>query len=227
MIKYNGLEVIPKYNGNSFVKMIQNGVTLWEEVIKSYIINLYHRYESNITVTVNSTSVKVPGRRDYDLSSYAPITTLKFSSSDGISKLPYLGDCTEIQCAGSTAYPTYMPDVNTKKCKKMDFSYITSFDGLDFDSITSLSLGWNSVINYAVIRNLGKSTMTTYNFREIENWNDSRYEQSLLDSLITNSYDRAAAGMEPATITLYSGVFNALNSTEKAQITAKGFTLTQ
>lgn len=32
MIQYNGKEVIPKYNGNSFVKILKSGIILWEGI---------------------------------------------------------------------------------------------------------------------------------------------------------------------------------------------------
>ena len=54
MIRYNGKEAIPKYNGNSFVKILKNGVTLWEEVVKDYIVRGNSRYSGGtFTITVN------------------------------------------------------------------------------------------------------------------------------------------------------------------------------
>jgi hypothetical protein len=49
--------------------------------------------------------------------------------------------------------------------------------------------------------------------------------QSLIDSLITYSFDRAAAGYDALTITLSTATKNVLTDEEKAAITAKGFTI--
>lgn len=233
MIRYNGKEVIPKYNGSNCVKMIQNGVTLWEEVVKSYIVNASTVYSGNsYKCTINGTSVSCVDNKDKDLSSYAPIITFKIASIDGIRQLPYLGDCEELTVETSNyTYKTHVPDINTKKCKKITMKYISSAAGVDFDSVTSLSLSYGSgtydpAYSYINIRNLGKSSLATYNLQGAKSWNSSSYKQYLIDSLITNSYDRAANGMSAATIRLYSSVLSSLSAEQKAQITAKGFTLT-
>ena len=49
--------------------------------------------------------------------------------------------------------------------------------------------------------------------------------QSLIDSLITYSFDRAAAGYSTQTWKLYKDVKALLTDDEIAQITAKGYTL--
>ena len=49
--------------------------------------------------------------------------------------------------------------------------------------------------------------------------------QSLIDSLITYSFDRAAAGYSTMTMKLYKDVKALLTEDEIAQITAKGYTI--
>ena len=49
--------------------------------------------------------------------------------------------------------------------------------------------------------------------------------QSLIDSLITYSYDRATAGYSTCTVTLAADTKAVLTSDEIAAITAKGFTI--
>lgn len=233
MIRYNGKEAIPKYNGNSFVKILKNGVTLWEEVVKDYIVRGNSRYSGGtFTITVNGKSVSCKDETDKDLSSYAPIT--KFTmNNDRIEKLPYLGDCLEVDLGGShSSYRSSIPDANTKKCTKITLSNFYRAEGIDLDSVTYLSLptpsvnGSTGVYDWILVRNLGKSSLTTYNFKGAQSWDSSAYKHYLIDSLITNSYDRAANGMDTATIKLDSSALSSLSSTEKAQITAKGFTLT-
>jgi hypothetical protein len=50
--------------------------------------------------------------------------------------------------------------------------------------------------------------------------------QSLVDSLLTYSFDRATAGYASLTVQLPSASLALLTDTEKAAITAKGYTLT-
>jgi hypothetical protein len=77
------------------------------------------------------------------------------------------------------------------------------------------------------MKNIGKSTLTTYDFSGASNWGTFSEEnrQSLIDSLITYSYDRASNGMSTATIKLSANTKALLTEEEIAQITNKGFTI--
>ena len=77
------------------------------------------------------------------------------------------------------------------------------------------------------IVNLGQSELTAYDFSLATVWGTGSEEarQSLVNSLLTDSYDRAAAGMPPVTIKLSATSKTALTSEEIAAITAKGFTI--
>ena len=81
------------------------------------------------------------------------------------------------------------------------------------------------------IKDLGtKSAFTSGDFTYWTNWGvnhssvpDAR--QSLIDSLITYSFDRATAGYSNCRITLAPNTKALLTEEEIAQITAKGFTI--
>lgn len=82
-----------------------------------------------------------------------------------------------------------------------------------------------------LIKNIGyqKNHLSCY-FLKQEYWgvnSDSITDakQSLLDSLITYSYNRFNSGYDPMTITLSTNTKNVLTDNEIAQITAKGFTI--
>lgn len=106
---------------------------------------------------------------------------------------------------------------------------------LDWSSATNIN-NWcdnsSQKFRYCLIKNMGKSTLTTYRF----NWNcfatwginSEKYpdaRQSMIDTLITYSYDRATNNMATATIQLHANAKARLTSEEIAAITAKGFTL--
>lgn len=106
-------------------------------------------------------------------------------------------------------------------------------EGLNFASVEKMNYyafyGCSS-LRFIRILNLGKGSCTSYSFSNCNNWgvNDSSNtdaRQSLVDTLLTNSYDRAAAGLSAITVSLSSASRNALTNEEKAAITAKGITL--
>lgn len=100
----------------------------------------------------------------------------------------------------------------------------------------SYFFGWeNKDRNYFLIKDLGSQEDESkgWNFIKHKNWGievegddltiGSR--QSLIDSLITYSFDRVAAGYNPCSLTLHSTSKELLTEEEIAQITAKGYTL--
>lgn len=101
-------------------------------------------------------------------------------------------------------------------------------------NIPKASVGLNTdTLRFFVVKNIGESHSTPVSFSSIPNWGiedetiplSAGARQSLIDSLITFSYDRAAAGMTACTITLSATTKALLTDEEIAQITAKGFTL--
>lgn len=89
----------------------------------------------------------------------------------------------------------------------------------------------NTYTRYMVIKNLGSYKSGSYlNMEYSQVWGIANDEvpdarQSLIDSLITYSYDRVAAGYSTQTWKLYANVKSLLTEDEIAQITAKGYTL--
>lgn len=103
-------------------------------------------------------------------------------------------------------------------CVYLDFSQVLSAANI-FDGCEQL--------RYLMIYNLGQSICTHYDFSGATAWGSPRGTPDfLLESLLSYSYDRAAASMEPATIILSAETFATLSEEEIAAITAKGFTLT-
>ena len=107
------------------------------------------------------------------------------------------------------------------------------YKGTHSTSISSWIMGYsaNKKLRYLVVKDIGiRSTDSALNTTYSNVWGinsdsvpDAR--QSLIDSLITYSYDRASAGYSSMSITLYKDVKALLTEEEIAQITAKGYTL--
>lgn len=112
-------------------------------------------------------------------------------------------------------------------------------DGVLDITSCNYSDGYNYFPGYSRVQKLRKLTFknlgyqsgkTGINFSFIENWgvnNDTITDarQSLIDSLVTYTFDRATAGYSTHTITLSANTKAVLTQEEIAQITAKGYTI--
>ena len=129
---------------------------------------------------------------------------------------------------------TSIPQLDTSNVTNMynmfsNCSALTTIPQLDISNVTNMGGMFYSCskLVFAIIKNIGKSTLTTYDFSGATKWGTGSDEnrQSLIDSLITYSYDRASNGMDTATITLSAKTKALLTEEEIAQIAAKGFTI--
>lgn len=115
------------------------------------------------------------------------------------------------------------------QCQKLE--KIASIDVRSVTNASSMFSWYNSnTLKYVVFKNLGQSNLSSWDFTSIMNWgiNDDKYpdaRQSVIDTLITYSYDRASASMSACTVRLQSNIKSSLTEDEIAQITAKGFTI--
>lgn len=129
-----------------------------------------------------------------------------------------------------------------------DTSLITSISGVfqncmnleslnlsdwDITKVTSMTNTFNICTNMREfnLNNIGvNSTLTSVYFSDFEYWgiNNEKYpnaRQSLINTLLTNSYDRASAGYSSCRISLNKNVKKLLTDDEIAAITSKGFTI--
>lgn len=124
--------------------------------------------------------------------------------------------------------------MNTEKCTVWQYVFwdcynLKKIEEIDFSSMTTATQVFYNCksLKYLKILNLGKSTKTSYDLSEPLNWGTGSEEnrQSLVDSLLTYSYDRAAEGMSNCTIKLSSISKALLTEEELLAITNKGFTI--
>ena len=137
-----------------------------------------------------------------------------------------------------------VPEMDTSKVTKFQYMFnnctsLTTIEGISFKSFSASKMNnqyifgssTNSSIRKAVFKDIGyQSTAVQFNMEYIENWGINTSEipdarQSLIDSLITYSFDRATAGYPTCEITLSSTTKALLTSDEISQINAKGFTI--
>ena len=103
----------------------------------------------------------------------------------------------------------------------IDYSYFTGYGDM-------------TNLRYVLLKDFGTgSKCTSANFTYWPKWGiedesiplSAGAKQSVIDTLITYSYDRATAGYSTCTVTLYADTKALLTQDEIAQITAKGYTL--
>ena len=118
-------------------------------------------------------------------------------------------------------------------------SKLTTIEGISFKSFSASTMSNSYIVGYslntsirkAVFKDIGyQSTAVQFNTSYIKKWGVNTDEitdarQSVIDSLITYSFDRASAGYPTCTITLSDNTKELLTEDEKTQITAKGFTI--
>ena len=157
------------------------------------------------------------------MSSLAYIPQLDYSSANLMpNAFYYCRNLRHISLKGTHAITNYATAFNT--C-----TLLARIDGIDFSSATkadSIFYGCTALVFVNAV-NIGKSTLTTYNFSGATVWGAGSDEnrQSLIDSLITYSYDRASNGLPTATIQLSANTKALLTDDEIAQITQKGYTI--
>jgi hypothetical protein len=157
-------------------------------------------------------------------SSLKSIKSIDFSSAININN--FITSCVSLES---------IPDVDTSNIITMSLfargcqslKSVGVIDVINAENISSM-FGYCPALKELNLKNLGtKKSITIDSLTFPENWGVGSDEarQSLIDSLITYSFDRAAAGYDALTITLSTATKNVLTDEEKAAITAKGFTV--
>lgn len=195
--------------------------------------------------THNVESMAATFRRCYALAKINDMNTSKVTTMINI-----FNNCSRIRSIPNTITTENVTDLGgfiymcplIEEIHELDTRKVTSFQNsftgctslkviphLDFDSITNMTTPFSSCskLVFMSIHNIGKSSLESYNFSDATNWGVGSKEnrQSLIDSLITYSYDRASNGMSTATIKLSANTKALLTEEEIAQITNKGFTI--
>ena len=139
---------------------------------------------------------------------------------------------------------TSVPELDSSKVTNFQYMFegcdsLTTIEGISFKSFSASTMNSyylvgnssNSSIRKAVFKDIGyQSNAKEFNVSYINNWGENTDEipnsrQSLIDSLITYSFDRATAGYPTCKIILSYYTKSLLTEDEKAQIEAKGFTI--
>ena len=182
---------------------------------------MFYGCSSLTTISLDTSNVT---DMSYMFNSCSSLTTISLDTSNVTNMNSMFYGCTSL-----TTISLDTSNVTDMNSMFYGCTSLTTIPQLDTSNVTNMSNMFTSCykLNFMLIKNIGKSTLTTYDFSGATNWGTSSDEtrQSLIDSLITYSYDRATNGMASATIKLSTTTKALLTEGEIAQITAKGFTI--
>ena len=133
-------------------------------------------------------------------------------------------------CSGLTSLN--LSGFNTSAVTSMDSMFyscsgLTSLDLSGFDTSAVTSMGYmfsdcSSLTSLILGPNFFKApNVTSIDFSYCSKWTNN----TVVTSLVTNSYDRATAGLKTMTLKLSTNTKAALTDEQKAAITAKGYTI--
>ena len=166
----------------------------------------------------------------------------------------YTGNITISNTSKVTNFATAFAGITSPELKEIDTSSGTNLSSIIYDSynlikIAGLSLkslnrtisnsyfiGWSTAnkLRYALLKDFGTgSDCTSASFTNWPKWGiedesiplSAGARQSVIDTFITYSYDRATAGYSACSVTLHADTKALLTQDEIAQMTAKGYTL--
>ena len=247
---FHNNRVATSYPRLEFGASVRSIVALWQGAARGGVIG-YCKGASDLGMMYFNCA-NARGLSGMTVKSSGSASLGRFFASAAFDGFPHfdLVDVTDLGtfCAWGAERPPVIPDLSAWQGVK-SFEYFchrgTPTSANNIERVEGLNLasaenvrdafgrsddGWND-IRYLRILNLGKGPCTDYGFSGARYWGmDSEAQPdarlSLVGSLITDSFDRAGAGMPPATIRLHRNTMSVLTAEEKARITAKGFTLT-
>lgn len=164
----------------------------------------------------------------YMLQVCSSLTTLDLSSFD-TSAATNMGDMFS-GCSALTSLD--LSNFDTSSVTSMGYMFtncsaLTAIDLSSFDTSAATFMygmfyNCSSLVSILLGPNFFKtSSVTTIDFSCCSKWTND----TVITSLVTNSYDRAAAGLNTLTLKLHANTKAALSDEQKATITAKGYTI--
>lgn len=107
-------------------------------------------------------------------------------------------------------------------CSKLPSLDLSSFDTSAVTTMYNIFYNCSSLTSLLLGPNFFKTpNVTSVDFSSSTNWTND----TVVTSLVTNSYDRATAGLKTMTLQLSANTKAALTDEQKAAITAKGYTI--
>ena len=192
------------------------------------MLSMFHGCSGLTSLDLSGFDTSAVTSMDYMFSDCSSLTSLDLSGFDtsavtSMSRMfAYCSGLTSLDLSGfNTSAVTSMlsmfhgcSGLTSLDLSGFDTSAVTSMDYMfsDCSSLTSLILGPNF---------FKAPNVTSIDFSYCSKWTNN----TVVTSLVTNSYDRATAGLKTMTLKLSTNTKAALTDEQKAAITAKGYTI--
>ena len=225
-IYWKGVEIDDSTPFSAYPADITSIGVVTSDLLSAYACNTLHVRDITISGTIrpfvlnSSYSNTFKGTVTVD-SSVQTIPASAFTNNSNIEK---------IVMQETTTIGGYYAFYNLSRLKHLETvrlnpSYANTASGSSSQFINNCSS-----LRYFLVKGIGSNTATTAFYDTLTNWGDNSVDepnakQSLYDSLITYSFDRAAAGMTKQNLKLSTNTKNALTVEDKAEITDKGYTI--
>ena len=106
-------------------------------------------------------------------------------------------------------------------CRNLTSLDLSSFDTSAVTYMYNMFYNCSALTSLILGPNFFKASYSYVDFSYSTNWTND----TVVTSLVTNSYDRATAGLKTMTLELSANTKAALTDEQKAAITAKGYTI--
>lgn len=108
------------------------------------------------------------------------------------------------------------------ECRALTSLDLSSFDTSSVTNMGGVFTGCKALTSLLLGPNVFKtSAVTSIDFSDCSKWTND----TVVTSLVTNSYDRASAGLNTLTLQLHANTKAVLSDEQKAAITSKGYTI--
>ena len=157
------------------------------------------------------------GLTSLDLSSFNTSAVTNMSSM-----FAYCSGLTSLNLTGFDTSAVTNMDMMFNNCSKLTSLNLSSFDTSAVTSLWLMFDDCSSLTSLILGPNFFKTSKYNYvDFSYSTQWTND----TVVTSLVTNSYDRATAGLSTMTLKLSTNTKAALTDEQKAAITAKGYTI--
>ena len=153
---------------------------------------------------------------------YIPHVDIRSQGRDMSYMFAYCSGLTSLNLTGFDTSAVTNMDMMFNNCSKLTSLNLSSFDTSAGTSLWLMFDDCSSLTSLILGPNFFKTSKYNYvDFSYSTQWTND----TVVTSLVTNSYDRATAGLSTMTLKLSTNTKAALTDEQKAAITAKGYTI--
>ena len=192
------------------------------------MIEMFNSCTSLTSIEVSNFDTSVVTNMKYMFNSCSALTSIDLSNFDthAVANMNgmfrYCSALTSIDVTNFDTSAVTNIGLMFSGCSALTSLDLSSFDTTEVTNMDSIFWGCSSLTSLLLGTNFFKTAaVTIIDFSSCYKWTN----ETVVTSLVTNSYDRAAAGLNTLTIKLHANTKAALSDEQKASITNKGYTI--